>query len=200
MRFLFVRHGETALNKEKRFRGFQDVPLDENGLQEANLLYKRYRHGLNAVYSSDMQRATQTADVLGQDGIPVTQLPDLRPWNVGVYSGRPKNPENKAAIERYARLDVAPPAGERISVFGDRFQRALERIKQDTNGGEGGGTVAVVSHASNIHELSKLLSNGDINALNVEPGGAVEVVTGNGGQPKARVLHGKSQDPDGAIS
>jgi len=72
---LFIRHGETDWNRIRRIQGHIDIPLATTGLAQAQRLARRFaddaKHGarLDAIYSSDLQRAQQTAqpiaDVLG---------------------------------------------------------------------------------------------------------------------------------------
>ena len=60
---LFIRHGETDWNRIKRIQGHIDIPLSEHGFLQAEQLGARLaREGrIDAVYSSDLQRAQQTA-------------------------------------------------------------------------------------------------------------------------------------------
>ena len=72
---LFIRHGETDWNRIKRIQGHIDIPLATTGLEQAQRLARRIaseaKEGarLDAIYSSDLQRAQQTAqpiaDALG---------------------------------------------------------------------------------------------------------------------------------------
>src|SRR4051794_33863898 len=62
-----VRHGLTDWNREKRFQGQSDVPLNEIGVQQARslagwLLDQPLK--FSAIYSSDLSRAWQTADAI----------------------------------------------------------------------------------------------------------------------------------------
>jgi phosphoserine phosphatase len=60
---LLVRHGQTAWNREDRFRGQMDVPLDEAGHTQAEAVGQRIAASWKpvAIYSSSLQRALQTA-------------------------------------------------------------------------------------------------------------------------------------------
>ena len=60
-RIVLVRHGQTAWNREVRFRGQADVELDEFGLQQAQATgrYLAARWPVVAVYASPLRRATQ---------------------------------------------------------------------------------------------------------------------------------------------
>ena len=66
-RIIIVRHGQTQWNLEKRFRGSQDIPLDETGIQQAEAVARRLAPlSIAAVYSSRLQRALKTAEIIGQ--------------------------------------------------------------------------------------------------------------------------------------
>ena len=59
---LIIRHGQTAWNTQKRLQGHSDIPLNENGRLQAVTLAKILRdEPLDAIFSSDLQRAYQTA-------------------------------------------------------------------------------------------------------------------------------------------
>ena len=61
-----VRHGETDFNKTLRFQGQTDVPLNEKGKEQAQKMATYFRNiPLTAIYSSSLQRAYSTAEILG---------------------------------------------------------------------------------------------------------------------------------------
>ena len=63
----FVRHGTTAWNTAKRAQGHSDIPLDKNGLSEAEKLANRLgKEDWDVLYSSDLERAKQTAEAIGK--------------------------------------------------------------------------------------------------------------------------------------
>lgn len=64
-KIIIVRHGQTRWNVEQRFRGTQDVPLDETGISQAKALSGRLESvPIVAVYSSPLQRAFKTAEII----------------------------------------------------------------------------------------------------------------------------------------
>jgi broad specificity phosphatase PhoE len=88
-RLFLVRHGQSAGNAEGRFGGHGPTPLSKLGLQQAEATAKFLaREGIDAIYSSDLHRAVQTADFLSQlTGIPIKSTPAFRERNVGVLEG-----------------------------------------------------------------------------------------------------------------
>jgi broad specificity phosphatase PhoE len=86
---LFARHGETDWNRERRYQGHADEPLNEVGRAQARQLAAELRTAtLSAVYSSDLRRASETADIVGEAlGLPVTLDMRLREIDVGSWEG-----------------------------------------------------------------------------------------------------------------
>jgi broad specificity phosphatase PhoE len=86
-----VRHGQTAWNKEEVFRGRTDIPLDETGLREAELAAEYFKSiHLQAVYSSPLSRAWQTARKIGQfHPLEVQSLDGIIDMSFGRWEGHP---------------------------------------------------------------------------------------------------------------
>ena len=84
-----VRHGQSDGNAEGRFGGHGPTPLSDLGRKQAEATAKLLKkEGVNAIYSSDLHRALQTAEPLSQlTGIPVVQTSAFRERNVGVLEG-----------------------------------------------------------------------------------------------------------------
>ena len=86
---LLARHGETDWNRDRRVQGHTDVPLNDEGRRQAQAL-SRELDGcrFDAVYSSDLARAIETAEILAeQRGLEVTALPALREKHFGTWEG-----------------------------------------------------------------------------------------------------------------
>ncbi len=86
--FLF-RHGETDWNREGRFQGHTDVPLNETGRSQAERLIKPLKsQGLEAILASDLSRARETGEIVARAlGIPVFTDPGLREAHLGKAQG-----------------------------------------------------------------------------------------------------------------
>lgn len=84
-----IRHGQSAGNAEGRFGGHGPTPLSELGQQQAEKTAKILaKEGINAIYSSDLVRAVQTAEPLAKLlGLPIHTSPAFRERNVGVLEG-----------------------------------------------------------------------------------------------------------------
>jgi broad specificity phosphatase PhoE len=76
---LLIRHGETQWNLDNRVQGHLDVPLTEKGVAQAQLLAGWLAsEPLAAVYSSDLCRASKTAEIVAGDRAPLFLEPRLR--------------------------------------------------------------------------------------------------------------------------
>ena len=138
---LLVRHGETDWNADGRLQGQTDRPLSEFGRRQAQRLADELAaEQLVAIYSSDLARARETAEIVGtRVGLPVTFDPDLREKDWGTWEGL-------TAVER----DRVEFAGESTEAHQDRILRALRRISDSH---PGGGSVLVVTHGGSMRRV-----------------------------------------------
>ena len=86
-RIVLIRHGQTDWNLESRVQGYADVPLNAEGMRQAEMLgvYVREHIHIDRVISSDLRRCTQTADALG---MPYELDPRLREFDFGDLAGK----------------------------------------------------------------------------------------------------------------
>jgi len=139
------RHGLTTYNLERRFQGQADVPLNEVGRAQAAGA-ARYLAAMrpSAIYSSDLSRASATADALARlTGLPVLLDKDLRERSGGSWEGLTA----VEIAERYPveRMTWSPPDGESAIAVADRASAALERIADAT---PDGSLAVVVGHGA----------------------------------------------------
>jgi broad specificity phosphatase PhoE len=83
-----VRHGETDFNAKKLIQGITDNPLNQNGINQAHIL-RQNLEGINfdAAYSSPLQRAYITTEIVINDKLPITKVFGLIERNYGKYEG-----------------------------------------------------------------------------------------------------------------
>jgi glucosyl-3-phosphoglycerate phosphatase len=147
VRLVLWRHGQTAFNAERRFQGQTDIPLNAVGRQQAERA-ARYLAALapDALFSSDLVRATATAETLARlTGLTVQLDKDLRERNGGLWEGK-TNAEMRAEYpDAFARWE--PPEGESATAVADRGSGALERIADSV---PGGSLAVVVGHGANL--------------------------------------------------
>ena len=91
MNFYFIRHGETDWNVKKKIQGKTDVPLNENGLNQAKALAKelvRLQPDVMRVYTSPQKRASETARIAAEAlGIRCMILDGLKEMDLGEWEG-----------------------------------------------------------------------------------------------------------------
>ena len=140
-RVLFLRHGQTCWNLEKRFQGQTDIPLDDTGraqAQRAARLLAALRP--DAIAASDLQRAAETAGYLGEaTGLTPEADKGLRERHGGSWEGLTRDEIRDRWPEQNARMDI--PDGEDITEVGARVRDAVLRHLDRV--GEGGLLVAV---------------------------------------------------------
>jgi broad specificity phosphatase PhoE len=135
---LLARHGETDDNVPPiRFQGFRDTPLNDTGRVQAHELADRIAAEPNPVrslWSSDLRRASETADIVGaRIGLTPRLDPRLREANRGVWEGRLFIDVKREEPERFADFMRAGasfrfPGGESLQDQLDRVSAALEEI------------------------------------------------------------------------
>jgi broad specificity phosphatase PhoE len=115
MRVFLVRHGETDYNAQGIFQGYSPVPLSTRGRQQAALVAERLLSlRPRVLYSSDIWRAQETANIIGQRlGMPVQPCTGLREWNIGTWVGKPAD-EYQAHLQALGAHPVTyiPEGGE----------------------------------------------------------------------------------------
>ena len=134
-----IRHGETDWNRAGCLQGQLDIPINASGRVQATLTAKALAsYGATALYSSDLLRAYETAQIIGyQTGLRVIQKPALREINFGAWQGLTRaeilerDPDIYAA-RRERPYDVPPPAGETWRCFYQRALQAMSDILQAT--------------------------------------------------------------------
>jgi probable phosphoglycerate mutase len=146
---LLARHGETDWNRQGRFQGHADPPLNETGrAQAAELAAELEGVELAAVYSSPLGRALETAQVVAAErGLEPVAVDALREVDVGSWEGLTRAEVEARFPEQLARwldYDQGWENGESYEEMGRRVVAALlelaaahegERILAVTHGG-----------------------------------------------------------------
>jgi len=146
---IFVRHGQTEWNYLSRYQGHTDVVLSEEGIKQAHALRERFKQAkLEAIYSSDLQRAIKTAEIINKEHqLPLQILPELRE----IYFGEWEGLTHRQIEEQYADLLhqwwttphlVQIPGGESLDNVQKRSMRALKKILAQYQSGQ----IMIVAH------------------------------------------------------
>jgi glucosyl-3-phosphoglycerate phosphatase len=150
-RVVLWRHGRTAWNTEQRHQGHTDVPLDEVGRAQAVAAAPGVAAlGPSALVSSDLRRATQTAEALtGLTGLAATHDPGLRERHGGAWQGLTDTEVADRYPDAHARwragADVRPPDGESMAEAAVRAVEALEKALAPL---PAGATLVAVTHGA----------------------------------------------------
>ena len=150
---LLIRHGETNWNAERRLQGHLDIPLNIQGEQQAAALGRALREEtLDAIVSSDMQRALQTAEVIAASrGMKIDVNPGLRERCFGAFEGlryseiRERYPDDYAAWQTLD-VDARFPSGTHMAETLREFsERAISTVMRLVTGADD-RKIAVVTH------------------------------------------------------
>lgn len=155
-KLFLVRHGDTELNSAERYWGRSDVKLSSAGIEQAERLRDRLAvEKIDAVYSSNLERALVTAEIIASSHqLAVITCAELREVNFGQLEGLNFSeisrlyPEvAKLWAERSTKLKY--PGGESLVEFNTRVSKFLSRLDKHTVG----ETILIVAHAGVLRTL-----------------------------------------------
>ena len=147
VRLYLVRHAESIWNAEGRVQGQADPPLNERGLMQAARVANRFRsEHIDALYSSPLQRARQTAEVVSMATGAAIQFDDqLKEHDLGLFTGH----RWSEIIEQYPELSKYwmeqardMPGGEKQVVFHSRAAGSIRAITDKHTSGK----IVIVAH------------------------------------------------------
>jgi len=179
-KLILIRHGHTPLNshgKEERLRAWLDIPLDEQGLQEAEeTALQIASYPVTAIYSSDLKRARQTAESIRRTTrASVTATDELRPWNLGVFGGQLLREIIPFLNLLNERPDLPAPSGESFHQFYARYSRRLTEML--TLAEQSSGYVVAVTHVRNLLAAKTIIEHGDRDRVPVQGGPTTGAIT-----------------------
>src|SRR5579859_4041500 len=157
-RITLIRHGRTAWNANGRWQGHACVPLDDEGQRQAALLAQhlvKTGEQVTALYTSDLSRALETAQIIGQRlGVEIQADPRLREIDMGEWQGLTRAEIMAWDAERFQVVMADPqnnprPSGECGAAVAHRLHTAVA----DYSAKHPKGNVFVISHGSAIYNL-----------------------------------------------
>jgi broad specificity phosphatase PhoE len=172
-KLILIRHGHTPLNghgSDERLRSWLDVPLDDQGLQEAaETAEKIATYPVTAIFSSDLRRASQTAEIIRQKTTgAVINTDELRPWNLGVFGGQLLQEIIPFLDLLNQRPDLPAPGGESFHQFYARYSRRLKQVL--TLAEDSPGCIVAVTHVRNLLAAQCVIEDGDQTKIPVQGG------------------------------
>lgn len=169
-RLHLVRHGVTKWNQVRRFQGHTDVPLSDEGQQQAMLTADRMASmPITVCFSSDLSRAYETArPIADQLGIELLASFDLREANKGSLEGKYRDPDtgmlgDESHYHDENDLDARPPGGESIVDLGERSERFFQHLTS-IESGLPPGEILLVSHGGTMRTMLAILLGFPISA------------------------------------
>ena len=156
MRLYLVRHGETDWNLQRRYQGQSDIPLNNTGIQQARKIAGRLsKEKIDAIYSSDLSRARETAEQIAQPHkLKVTSDARWRELSFGDWEGltypeiQVKAPDELALWESDL-TGYAPPHGETLTQLAGRVLSVFDEL----HALHADQTVLIVSHGGPLQTL-----------------------------------------------
>ena len=168
-RIVAIRHGETAWNASTRIQGHTDIPLNDHGQRQAQLLGQALSQAdpMDAIYSSDLQRALATAQALAlHTGARLVTHVGLRERAFGDFEGRSfaqieqEMPE-QAQLWRTRVPDWIPPGGgESLLAMQQRVMATVNALAQQHPGQQ----IAVVAHGGVLDVLYRAATQQSLQA------------------------------------
>ena len=138
-RLYLIRHGETAWSLSGQHTGRTDIPLTEQGEQDARELAERLQPvRFNGVFTSPRQRARRTCELVGLDAVAEIE-PDLAEWDYGDYGGQRSVDIRKGRPDWNLFRDGCP-RGESPAQISERADRVVARLRALD------GNIAIFSH------------------------------------------------------
>ena len=129
---ILARHGETDWNRENRFQGHADPPLNARGReQSAELAETLAGEALARVYTSPLRRAAETAEIVARRlGLGIVPVEPLREIDVGAWSGLTRDEVAARFPESYARwVDHGPVGYEEGETYEQLEARVVPAIR-----------------------------------------------------------------------
>ncbi|RKY33759.1 MAG: hypothetical protein DRP78_07225 [Candidatus Omnitrophota bacterium] len=161
-RVWLIRHADTDYSFKKKYCGHNNPHLNKRGMVKAEMLGERFKQiTIDAVYSSDLRRTYETADIIFKN-MDIVEMRQLREINFGIFAGLTYEDNLlqhpvlfQTWLKNFAAFKI--PKGESLVDLEIRVQEALNLIVESNRGKQ----VAMITHGGPIRViLSKALGYG----------------------------------------
>ena len=158
---ILVRHGETSYNRDHIIQGWLDIPLNENGICQAERTAEILRdESIDEIWHSDLQRAADTAHAIRKyhPDVPLYPYPQVREWKLGILQDR-SYPELERDFPEYVRMlqnesvELSIPGGESRKEFQERVNQAFQELAERSPG----KSLLVVTHGGVLVRFYRFL-------------------------------------------
>jgi len=166
MKLYIVRHGVTKRNKENRFNGQFDEPLEPEGFDQAVHARDTLPTGLCKIYCSDLIRAIQTAEVLNKKmSLEIEKCPEIREINFGDLTGQQYRDMTGKEIELpnfdwnswcTGKYDFHSIGGESAEDVNTRINNFINKLKENHQFSD---KILVVTHGGVIRTFYRKFKN-----------------------------------------
>ena len=164
---IFIRHGETDLNKAKVYFGHLDPDLNETGIEQlrkAKILFEKREKMPDVVFSSDLKRCNQSMEILEIDEETEKILTkDLREINFGIFEGKtyeeikneyPGKVEKMKNDWRNFKADKGESINEMMLRTSEKMNKIIDQYRNKK--------ILVVAHAGVIQALTSYYLFGNL--------------------------------------
>jgi alpha-ribazole phosphatase len=159
-RLWLVRHGLTEWNSQQRFCGHRDIPLSEQGRLQAHWLAEQLqKESISAIYTSDLVRAHETAQIIAQQRTPAVQIRVSAAWreiDFGDWEGLTYTQMAEQFKDRLGFFTnperCSPPNGESLAHLQQRVMDGLASVAHSDDL-PAAGDVVIVSHGGPLRIL-----------------------------------------------
>lgn len=162
MKVHLVRHGQTDWNLERKAQGHTDIPLNANGLKQAEATAKHFSgSAIQHIWTSDLRRASQTAERIATElGVSYTTTRELREQSFGVLEGSNyaqlgTTVSMIAQLQGIPRHQARPENGESSEDVWHRISPVVRQLEQLTE------DLIIVCHGGTMGILLSQLMGGD---------------------------------------
>lgn len=157
LHLILVRHAETEWNRLRRIQGTSDIPLNPAGMSQAELVGAYLQsHSFNAIFSSPLKRAMQTADEIARRqtagrAIPADALREISygSWEAALFEDIPEKWPVEWASYRADPARNRPPGGEKIEMLLTRTQAFVDDLRHTREG----QSLCIVGHSGTIRGI-----------------------------------------------
>ncbi len=189
LKLIILRHGETEFNKAKKFQGWENTPLTENGLKQVEKAADRLKNEkIDELYTSPLTRCEILAKAISEaiekaQGRHLEPIPDedLMEVNVGIFSGMELTKIEEEYPKEYGQWisdaeNLTFPGGESLKTTQERAVRFFHKMEKEKDG----KTICIVSHGVWLRCLLAYLRQESISLMWQQPpqkNTAVNVIT-----------------------